>query len=76
LNDDSDSGVSVLSGDLFQCRAKLIQNVSFSIRILQHVSFAVQDKNVGVRLFATGWLRFRFERRSFSMPSKASTGSA
>ncbi|CAG7947421.1 unnamed protein product [Penicillium nalgiovense] len=35
----------------------VIQNVSFSIRILQHVSFAVQDKNVGVRLFATGWLK-------------------
>ncbi|KGO53589.1 HEAT, type 2 [Penicillium expansum] len=35
----------------------VILNVSFSIRLLQHVSFATQDKNVGVRLFATGWLK-------------------
>ncbi|KAJ5793809.1 hypothetical protein N7457_000408 [Penicillium paradoxum] len=35
----------------------VINNVSFSIRLLQHVSFATQDKNVGVRLFASGWLK-------------------
>lgn len=35
----------------------VIRNVSFSIRLLQHVSFATQDKNVGVRLFASGWLK-------------------
>ncbi|KAJ5332424.1 HEAT type 2 [Penicillium brevicompactum] len=35
----------------------VIGNVSFSIRLLQHVAFAAQDKNVGVRLFATGWLK-------------------
>ncbi|CAG8145692.1 unnamed protein product [Penicillium olsonii] len=35
----------------------VIGNVSFSIRLLQHVAFAAQDKNVGVRLFAAGWLK-------------------
>lgn len=35
----------------------VINNVSFSIRLLQHVAFAAQDKNVGVRLFASGWLK-------------------
>jgi CLIP-associating protein 1/2 len=35
----------------------VINNVSFSNRLLQHVCFATQDKNVGVRLFASGWLK-------------------
>ncbi|KAJ5135338.1 uncharacterized protein N7515_004616 [Penicillium bovifimosum] len=35
----------------------VIKNVSFSNRLLQHVCFATQDKNVGVRLFASGWLK-------------------
>ncbi|KAJ5158363.1 uncharacterized protein N7500_008014 [Penicillium coprophilum] len=35
----------------------VIRNVSFSARLLQHVTFATQDKNVAVRLFATGWLK-------------------
>ncbi|KAJ5188403.1 hypothetical protein N7472_007417 [Penicillium cf. griseofulvum] len=35
----------------------VIRNVSFSVRLLQHVSFATQDKNVAVRQFAIGWLK-------------------
>ncbi|KAJ5577022.1 hypothetical protein N7535_003948 [Penicillium sp. DV-2018c] len=35
----------------------IINNVSYSHRLLQHVCFATQDKNVGVRLFASGWLK-------------------
>ncbi|KAJ5516598.1 hypothetical protein N7527_008158 [Penicillium freii] len=42
----------------------VIQNVSFSIRLLQHVSFAAQDKNVGVRLFAAGWLKVLIIRQA------------
>ncbi|CAG8907867.1 unnamed protein product [Penicillium egyptiacum] len=42
----------------------VIRNVSFSSRLLQHVSFAAQDKNVGVRLFATGWLKALITRQA------------
>ncbi|KAJ5826903.1 hypothetical protein N7447_003666 [Penicillium robsamsonii] len=42
----------------------VIRNVSFSIRLLQHVSFATQDKNVAVRLFATGWLKALITRQA------------
>ncbi|KAJ5771269.1 uncharacterized protein N7511_003320 [Penicillium nucicola] len=42
----------------------VIENVSFSIRLLQHVSFASQDKNVQVRLFATGWLKTLITRQA------------
>lgn len=42
----------------------VIGNVSFSIRLLQHVAFAAQDKNVGVRLFATGWLKTLITRQA------------
>ncbi|OKL63831.1 hypothetical protein UA08_00777 [Talaromyces atroroseus] len=35
----------------------IIQNITYVPRILQHVSFACQDKNVQPRLYATGWLK-------------------
>lgn len=35
----------------------IIQNVTYVPRILQHLSFACQDKNVQPRLFAAGWLK-------------------
>ncbi|KAJ5950597.1 uncharacterized protein N7479_009010 [Penicillium vulpinum] len=44
--------------------AVVIQNVSFSVRLLQHVSFASQDKNVAVRQFATGWLKALITRQA------------
>ncbi|KAJ5301417.1 hypothetical protein N7508_006280 [Penicillium antarcticum] len=42
----------------------VIGNVSFSIRLLQHVSFAAHDKNVQLRLFATGWLTTLITRQA------------
>ncbi|KAJ5937955.1 hypothetical protein N7454_004297 [Penicillium verhagenii] len=38
--------------------------VTFNIRILQHIHFASQDKNVGLRLFAAGWLRTLINRQA------------
>ncbi|KAJ9666820.1 hypothetical protein H2201_002954 [Coniosporium apollinis] len=35
----------------------IFSSVSYSIRLLQHVSFATQDKNVQPRTFASGWLK-------------------
>ncbi|KAK2855656.1 hypothetical protein FQN49_004971, partial [Arthroderma sp. PD_2] len=35
----------------------IIGNISYSVRILQHVWGACQDKNTQPRLFATGWLK-------------------
>jgi CLIP-associating protein 1/2 len=35
----------------------IIQNVTYVPRILQHLWFACQDKNVQPRLYATGWLK-------------------
>ncbi|KAH8698412.1 clasp N terminal-domain-containing protein [Talaromyces proteolyticus] len=35
----------------------IIQNVTYVPRILQHLCFACQDKNVQPRLYATGWLK-------------------
>jgi CLIP-associating protein 1/2 len=35
----------------------IISNVSYNSRILQHVSFAVQDKNVQPRSFSAGWVK-------------------
>ena len=34
----------------------LFSNVSYNLRIMQHVWSALQDKNVKPRFFATGWL--------------------
>lgn len=42
----------------------VIGNVTFSIRILQHVHWACQDKNVQLRLFAAGWLRTLINRQA------------
>lgn len=42
----------------------VIGNVTFNIRLLQHVHWASQDKNVQVRLFAAGWLRTLINRQS------------
>jgi CLIP-associating protein 1/2 len=42
----------------------VIGSVSFNIRLLQHVAFAAQDKNVGVRLFASGWLKTLINRQA------------
>ena len=35
----------------------LISRVSYSLRIMQHIWFACQDKNVQPRTYATGWLK-------------------
>lgn len=42
----------------------VIGNVTFSIRILQHVHWACQEKNVQLRLFAAGWLRTLISRQA------------
>lgn len=42
----------------------VIGNVTFNIRILQHVHWASQDKNVQLRLSAPGWLRTLISRQS------------
>ncbi|KAJ5975783.1 Protein stu1 [Penicillium waksmanii] len=42
----------------------VIGNVTFNIRILQHVHWASQDKNVQLRLSAPGWLRTLIYRQS------------
>ncbi|RHZ66676.1 suppressor of tub2 mutation [Aspergillus turcosus] len=42
----------------------LIKNVTFTTRILQHVSGACQDKNVQLRLFAAGWLKTLIQKQS------------
>lgn len=35
----------------------LISRVSYNLRIMQHIWFACQDKNVQPRTYATGWLK-------------------
>ncbi|KAF3042292.1 suppressor of tub2 mutation [Didymella keratinophila] len=35
----------------------LLSNVSFNNRILQHIQFASQDKNVQPRIFSAGWVK-------------------
>lgn len=35
----------------------IFSNVSYNSRLLQHVSFASQDKNVQPRIFSSGWLK-------------------
>ena len=35
----------------------ILANVSYNIRLLQHIWNAVQDKNVQPRIFAAGWLK-------------------
>lgn len=35
----------------------VIGHVSFTPRILQHITSAVQDRNAGLRLYAAGWLK-------------------
>ncbi|KAJ5097219.1 Protein stu1 [Penicillium angulare] len=42
----------------------VIANVTFSIRILQHIHWASQDKNVQLRLSATGWLKTLISRQA------------
>lgn len=42
----------------------VIGNVTFNIRILQHVHWASQDKNVQLRHYAAGWLRTLISRQS------------
>ncbi|KAJ5166969.1 Protein stu1 [Penicillium canariense] len=42
----------------------VIGNVSYNIRLLQHVHWASQDKNMQLRLFAAGWLRTLIKRQS------------
>ena len=42
----------------------VLSNATFSIRILQHIHWACQDKNVQVRLFAAGWLRSLITRQA------------
>lgn len=42
----------------------VLAKATFSIRILQHVHWACQDKNVQLRLFAAGWLRTLINRQA------------
>ncbi|KAJ5806583.1 Protein stu1 [Penicillium pulvis] len=42
----------------------VIGSVTFNIRILQHIHWASQEKNVGLRLFAAGWLRTLISRQA------------
>ncbi|KAJ5082505.1 Protein stu1 [Penicillium argentinense] len=42
----------------------VIGNVTFNIRILQHVHWASQDKNLQLRLCAAGWLRTLISRQA------------
>ncbi|KAJ5682431.1 Protein stu1 [Penicillium macrosclerotiorum] len=42
----------------------VIGNVSFNIRILQHVHWACQEKNVQLRLFGAGWLKTLISRQA------------
>ncbi|KAJ5091585.1 hypothetical protein NUU61_006455 [Penicillium alfredii] len=42
----------------------VIGNVSFTTRILQHVHWASVDKNLGLRLFAAGWLKTLISRQA------------
>lgn len=42
----------------------VIGSVTFNIRILQHVHWAAQDKNVQLRLFAAGWLKTLIKRQA------------
>ncbi|KAJ5161565.1 Protein stu1 [Penicillium capsulatum] len=42
----------------------VIGNVTFNIRILQHVHWASQDKNLQLRLFAAGWLKTLISRQA------------
>ena len=35
----------------------IFSNVSYNSRLLQHISFASQDKNVQPRIFSSGWLK-------------------
>lgn len=42
----------------------VIGNVTYNIRILQHVHWASQDKNLQLRLFAAGWLQTLIKRQA------------
>ena len=42
----------------------VIGSVTFNTRILQHIHWASQDKNLQLRLFAAGWLRTLISRQS------------
>ena len=42
----------------------VIGNVTFNIRILQHVHWATQEKNLQLRLYAAGWLRTLINRQA------------
>lgn len=42
----------------------IFQNVSYSARLMQHVWFAYQDKNVQPRTYASGWLTMLIKKHS------------
>ncbi|KAI2790963.1 Protein stu1 [Penicillium oxalicum] len=42
----------------------VIGSVSYNIRILQHIQWASQDKNLQLRLFAAGWLQTLINRQA------------
>lgn len=42
----------------------VIANVTFNIRLLQHIHFASQDKNVQLRLAAAGWIKTLINRQA------------
>ncbi|CEO59004.1 hypothetical protein PMG11_03694 [Penicillium brasilianum] len=42
----------------------VLGNVTYNVRLLQHVHWASQDKNLQLRLFAAGWLRTLINRQA------------
>lgn len=42
----------------------VIGNVTFSSRILQHITSAAQDRNAQLRLFAAGWIKTIIQRQA------------
>jgi len=45
----------------------IISNVSYNGRLLQHVSFAAQDKNVQPRIFSAGWVKTLIRKQKSSL---------
>ncbi len=52
----------------------IISNVSFNIRIMQHIYLACQDKNVQPRTYATGWLKTMLKKEAHHKSHLEHTG--
>ncbi|KAM3065528.1 suppressor of tub2 mutation [Clarireedia jacksonii] len=53
----------------------IISNVSYTHRIMQHIWFACQDKNVQPRTYATGWLKTLLKKEGHHKNHLEHTGS-